>query len=231
MILVLSNLADEAAAGFVRRFPAGAACLVTASDFHQSVRAAVSVSDFSASEITLGGTPLTAGQIRGVVATIPWFLPQEFYYIEPADRDYVCAEMSAFLIYFLSGLACKKLNPPSPRRLTGLGLHRLEWLRVAARCGVPVWPVRTKNGVPLPPGDSQELQPVRSTIVGGDVVGAGGPDRTKSTTICGRSPGPSPCPICPATLSPAMAATFFSSSWNPFRTFPARKTVKPWSGI
>lgn len=177
MILVLSNLADEAAAGFVRRFPAGAACLVTASDFHQSVRAAVSVSDFSASEITLGGTPLTAGQIRGVVATIPWFLPQEFYYIEPADRDYVCAEMSAFLIYFLSGLACKKLNPPSPRRLTGLGLHRLEWLRVAARCGVPVWPVRTKNGVPLPPGDSQELQPVRSTIVGGDVVGAGGPDQ------------------------------------------------------
>jgi hypothetical protein len=177
LILVLSNLADEAAAGFVRRFPAGTACLVTASDFHQSVRAAVSVSDFSASEITLGGTPLTAGQIRGVVATIPWFLPQEFYYIEPADRDYVCAEMSAFLIYFLSGLACKKLNPPSPRRLTGLGLHRLEWLRAAARCGVPVWPGRTKNGVPLPPDDAPGLEPVRSTIVGGEVVGAGGPDQ------------------------------------------------------
>jgi hypothetical protein len=177
LILVLSNLANEAAGELVRMFPTGTASLVTASDFNQSVKASISVGDFSPSEITLGGIRTTAGRISGVVSTIPYFLPQEFYYIDPADREYVCAELSAFLIYFLSELACKKLNPPSARRLSGLGLHRVEWLKAASGCGVPIWPVRTKNGTPLPVGDSEGLQQTRSTIVGDAVVGEGVPDK------------------------------------------------------
>jgi hypothetical protein len=177
LILVISNLANEAANELVRMFPTGAASLVTASDFNQSFKATISVGNFSASAITLGGTRITAGKIRGVISTIPCFLPQEFYYIDPADRDYVCAEMSAFLIYFLSELSCKKLNPPSARTLSGIGMHRVEWLKTANGCGVPIWPVHMKNGASLPVGDTQGLEHVSSTIIGDIVVGEGTPDK------------------------------------------------------
>jgi hypothetical protein len=177
LILVISNLANEAANDLALMLPHGTTTVVTASDFHQSFRAAISVGDFSSSEITLGGARITAGEISGIVSTIPGFLPQEFYYIEPADREYVCAEMTAFLIYFLSELACKKLNPPSPRSLCGLGLNRIEWLTAAAGCGVPIWPVHTKNGVSLPVGDTQGVQQVTTTIIGETVLGGDVPEK------------------------------------------------------
>jgi len=176
LILVLSNVANEAAGEMVGMFPRGAASLVTASDLNQTFRAALSVGDFPPSEITLGGTRTTAGEISGVVSTISHFLPQEFYYIEAADREYVCAEVSAFFIYFLSELSCRKVNPPTPKRLSGLGLHRVEWLRVAAGCGVPVWPFAFRNGTPAAETEPG-LEYLRSTIVGESLVEKDAPER------------------------------------------------------
>ena len=106
-----------------------------------------------------------ANDISGVVTSVPHFHPQEFYYIEPADRDYVCSEVSAFFIYFLSELRCRKLNPPSTKTLSGLSMHRIEWMKAAFAEGIPVWPSRLKNGK-LVKGDEQPLQCVRATIVG-----------------------------------------------------------------
>jgi len=173
-------VANEAADELVGMFPSGAASLVTASNFNESFKAGISVGDFSPSEITVGGTKTRAGEIAGVISTISYFLPQELYYIEPADREYVCAELSAFFIYFLSELRCRKLNPPSAKRLSGLGMHRIECLKVAHGCGVPVWPVHLNNGVPLPAGEPQGLRCLSSTIIGDSVVEDGTPDR-----ICG----------------------------------------------
>jgi hypothetical protein len=171
LILVISDLVNEGATELLRMFPMGAALLVTASDFHESFKVSISVSDFPHSEIVVKGTKTTAQEIDGVISTIPYFLPQEFYHVDPADREYVCAEVSAFLIYFLSELSCKKLNPPSTRRLSGLSMNRIEWLKAATRCGVPIWPVRTKNGTPMPMGDTHGLQQLRATIVGDITVG------------------------------------------------------------
>jgi hypothetical protein len=171
LILVLSNVANEAAQELVGMFPRGSASLVTASDLNQSLKASISVGAFSSSGITLGGTGTTAGGIDGAVSTISHFLPQEFYYITPADREYVCAEVSAFFVYFLSELRCRKLNPPSARRISGLGLHRLEWLKIAASHGVPVWPLFVRKGKTI--RDEGELRLVRSTIVGKEVFGDG----------------------------------------------------------
>ncbi len=178
MILVLSNVANEAASDLVGLFPRGSALLVTASDLNQSLRASISVRDFPRSELTLGGTRMTAGEIEGVVSTISYFLPQEFFYIAPADREYVCSEVSAFFVFFLSELRCRKLNPPSPRRITGLGLHRLEWMKVAAAHGVPVWPFFVRKGKTVLDGGAVRL--VRSTIVGEEVFGDGDQERFTS---------------------------------------------------
>jgi hypothetical protein len=166
LILIVSNVANEAANELAGLFAPGAASVITASDLNQSFRAAVSVGDFTASEITIGGTTTPAGQIAGVVSTISHFLPQEFFYIEPADRDYVCAEVTAFFIYFLSELGCPKLNPPSSRTIAGLGLHRIGWLRAAQASGVPVWPLHLKNESALDVEDSAGLTFLRATIIG-----------------------------------------------------------------
>lgn len=177
MILVLSNVANESAHDLVGMFPSGAASLVTASDFNEAFRGGVSVGDFSSSEITIGGASTRAGEITGVVSTIAHFWPQEFYYIEPADREYVCAEMGAFFIYFLSELRCRKLNPPSSKTLSGLGLHPIEWLRAAQRCGVPLWPSRMKNGIRVPEEDEREVPVTRATLIGETIVEEGVPER------------------------------------------------------
>lgn len=176
MILVLSNVANDAAAGLVGMFPPGAASLVTASDFNTSFKAGVSVGDFPRSELTIGGTRTTAGEISGVISTISHFLPQEFYYIEPEDRAYVCAELGAFMIYFLSELRCRKLNPQTARRLSGLGMHWIEWSRAAEARGVPVLPARLRNGTPVAGPDSRELRYLRATIIGDSIVGDNAPE-------------------------------------------------------
>jgi hypothetical protein len=157
-------------------FPPGAASLVTASNLNTSLRGAVSVGDFSSSRLTIGGTRVSPAAISGVVSSIAYFLPQEFYYIEPADREYVCAEVSAFFRYFLSELRCKKLNPPNPKALSGLGMHRIEWMKAAFDCGVPVGPTRLKNGLAVTADAPQSVQRTRATIVGDDIVEHDVPD-------------------------------------------------------
>ncbi len=171
MILVISNVANDAADELVGMFPSGAASLVTASNFSESFKAAIAVGDFPQSEIKVGGgAPIRTREIAGVITTVSHFLPQEFYYIDPADRDYVCAEVSAFFTYFLSELRCRKLNPPAAKSLSGPGLHRIEWLKVAKGCGVPVWPLHLRNGLPVPGECPRGLRYLRSTIVGDSVV-------------------------------------------------------------
>jgi len=151
-------------------FGDGAASLVTASTLPTNFKAAVSVENFSSSPLVVGGIGLTAVGITGIVSTITHFLPQEFYFIEPGDREYVCSEAGAFFVYFLSALQCKKLNPPSSKSLCGPGMHRLEWMKTAHALGIPVWRGHIRNGVPVTEESPAGLQAFRSTIVGGATV-------------------------------------------------------------
>lgn len=177
MILVISNVANESAAALVEAFEPGAASLVTASSIHKSFNAAIALSDFASSALTVGGQALTASHVTGVVATIAYFIPQEFYYIEPPDRDYVCAEVSAFFIYLLSQLQCPKLNPPSSKTLSGLGMHRIEWMKAAHGFGIPVWPAHVKNGEVAAAQDG--VRWVRATIIGDSIVEHSTPSRIR----------------------------------------------------
>lgn len=182
MFLVLSNVANEAAQRLVDVFPPGAASLVTASDLDRSFKAAVRLADFSAAALTIGGVPTSPREIRGVVSSIAYFLPQEFYYVEPADRDYVCAETTAFFIYFLSQLDCPKLNPPTAKALCGLGMHRIEWMRAARDVGIPLQPVRLQDGRTLYDDAADATPRVRATCIGDDIVEDGVPDVVRERT-------------------------------------------------
>ncbi len=170
MILVISNVANDSAAALVEAFEPGAAALVTASDIHNSFHAAIAVDDFASSRLKVAGRQFSMNEITGVVTTIAYFVPQEFYYVEPSDRDYVCAEVSAFFIYLLSQLGCPKINPPSVKTLSGLGMHHVEWMKAAHRLGVPVCPAHFKNGRPVVPAARDGAHSVRATIIGDSIV-------------------------------------------------------------
>jgi hypothetical protein len=166
LILIVSNIGCEERKDLQKMFPAGSACVVTASELNKTFKTAVSFDRFGSSEIALEGAKIAANQITGVISTISNFLPQEFFYIDPTDREYVCAETNAFFTYFLSELSCKKVNPPSPRSLSGYYLHPVEWAQIAMDHHVPVRPVIMKNGI-LTVADQLNLgQPLRATMVG-----------------------------------------------------------------
>jgi hypothetical protein len=168
LILVFSHIASEAASELVTQFPKEAAFLITASEFHETVKAEISVNGFLSTCLTFKDEKINVKEISGVVTTIPFFLRQEFYYIDPADRDYICSEMNALFIYFLSTLSCKKINPPTVRSLTGLGLHKIEVLKAAQKMNIPVWPFEMKNGSAVGANPSTNLETVRCTLVGNE---------------------------------------------------------------
>jgi hypothetical protein len=180
LILVLSNVANEAADQLVEMFPPGVASLVTASNISESFKFAISIGDFAASKLTIGAVRISPAEIAGVISTIAYFFPQEFYYVEQADREYVCAEVSAFFVYFLAELRCKKLNPPSSRALSGLGMQRMEWMQAAYTLGIPVRPVDLKNGIVVAPAEQQEPRTFRVTIVGDSIVEDDAPEQVRA---------------------------------------------------
>ena len=146
MILLISNIANEAAPAWVSSLPAGAVSLITASDFNRSFKAGISVNNFSGSSLIVNGGKTSPGQITGVIVTIPAFSPVEFYYINQEDREYVCSEVNAFMNYFLTALKCKKINPPTRRSLGGLWFQKFEWIKIARKLNVPVQPFTMTNG-------------------------------------------------------------------------------------
>jgi hypothetical protein len=81
---------------------------------------------------------LALDEITGVLTRLPGISTQELGHIVPGDRGYVAAEMTAFLIAWLSELSCPVINRPTPGCLAGPHWRREQWIRLAARVGVPV---------------------------------------------------------------------------------------------
>lgn len=109
-----------------------------------------------------------------VAAELPWILAE--------DRDYVAAELHAFLTGWLTALAargCRVVNRPTPEFLSGPSWRREQWLTLAGRIGLPVAPAQRS----VRPGMARLQRPSsmplrRVTVVGrcwyGDVPAATG---------------------------------------------------------
>jgi hypothetical protein len=173
LILIISNIANEAAAQLVDMFPPGAASLITASSFLQSFQGGLDVNDFSLSNIKIHGVQTPVSEITGVVTTIPSFIPEEFYYIEPADRKYVCAEMNAFFTYFLSQIDCKKINPSSVRSFSGPNLNKIEWIKIASATNIPIWPVNIANSINTSKDtvNKSSIKVHKCSVIGDNLIG------------------------------------------------------------
>ena len=115
---------------------------------------------------------LAQKEITGVLTLLPCVFEQELVDIAPADRSYVAAEMTAFLLFWLSRLRCPVLNRPTPTCLSGPYWRREKWISVAAQAGISVQPLRRHAALPSSSAEGETLPVATSvTVIGNRVFG------------------------------------------------------------
>jgi hypothetical protein len=80
---------------------------------------------------------LPVSRLSGVLCRLAAVRPCELLEIVPEERQYVAAEVTAFLLAWLDTLPCRVVNAPSALCLSGPGWRREQWLYAAWRLGIP----------------------------------------------------------------------------------------------
>jgi hypothetical protein len=93
--------------------------------------------------------------------------PQELTHVHADDRDYVAAEMTALLAWWLCALAVPVLNRPAAGALCGPAWRPEQWCVFAARNGVPAIVMERSCSLALPP----EPATAQAVVVGKRVLG------------------------------------------------------------
>lgn len=168
MILVLAGEGDAMARSLVSQWSGHDARLLVPKDL--SVvgwrHRAGSRGDSTA---MVDGNPIAGEKIRGVLVRTPGVASADLPHIRGEDREYVAAEMTAFLLAWLSSLDCPVINRPTPYCLLGPSLRPEQWLHLAAVEGVPVAGLRrTTAGDAAPPA----LASTAVVVVGDRCLGA-----------------------------------------------------------
>jgi hypothetical protein len=105
---------------------------------------------------------------------LQWVWEGELVDIVADDRAYVAAEMSAFLVFWLTGLSCLILNRPTANSLNGSGWGRERWNFAASKAGMRVNPIRRRGSVASASIGDEEvhgLKQVSVTVVGDQCLG------------------------------------------------------------
>jgi hypothetical protein len=75
-------------------------------------------------------------QLTGVVTALDAVLPADLPHVTAGDRDFVAAEMTAFLRDWLATLACPVIDRPTTLALSGRAADPATWSAAAATLGV-----------------------------------------------------------------------------------------------
>jgi hypothetical protein len=127
----------------------------------------------------IDGREVPVEEITGVVTCLPNVSELELLHIVPSDRAYVAAEMSAFLLSWLSALSCPVLNRPSPTCLSGPYWRPEQWARLASEVGMRVQPVHRRVALALC-ATPAVTQSVTVTVIGERCLG-----QVDTTTLTG----------------------------------------------
>jgi hypothetical protein len=161
MLIILAGEQDEVARELARRWSSWDCHLLTAKDLSRSGwrhwpgsrKARLQHAQEERPERPLpesdkqnvavvGGAIVPTERIDGVLTRLPCVYEWELAHIVASDRAYVSAEMTAFLLSWLSELDCPILNRPTPTCLSGPGWRQEQWTHLAARLGIPVKSVK-----------------------------------------------------------------------------------------
>jgi len=144
MLIILAKRGDETAAWLADRWRRHDAVLVSPADLSRSGWN-LHLASPGKSTTRIGRRDVRNDEIDGVVTRIPCVEADDLHHIVPSDRQYVASEMTAFLLVWLSSLACPILNHPTPNSLGGPGWRPEQWTQLASRLGIRVTPVQRKT--------------------------------------------------------------------------------------
>ncbi|MBX9243730.1 hypothetical protein ICW40_02785 [Actinotalea ferrariae] len=168
MIVVLASRHDREAHRLAEAWHRHDARVMTPDDLSVAgwqVRAPGALS----SRVVVGGDVVDDAAVTGVVTRLMTVPAEELRRVREVDRAYAAREMTAFLGFWLSTLACPVLNPPAAVHLCGPGWRDERWLLTASRLGIAVVPRARGTGVPDRPGTRAETAPaghLSCTVVG-----------------------------------------------------------------
>jgi hypothetical protein len=171
LLIVLASRHDVVARQLVERWEAYGACLLTCRDLSEPGWR-YRLADPAAATAVIAGRPVAASEIRGVLIRLPWVTEDELPHIVPSDRSYVAAEMSAFLVFWLSELTCPILNRPSPGRLNGPSWRSQQWIAHAAQVGLRVVFEERQLSMAASSTPRQPSATYSVTVVGDQCIGA-----------------------------------------------------------
>jgi hypothetical protein len=141
MLIILAKQEDQTAKWLARRWRKRDAIVMTALDLSQSGWAHY-VGSPHRSRLRIGKHDVKEKDVCGVLVRIASIEPGDLPQITERDRPYVAAEMTAFLVAWLSGLSCPVLNRPTPQCLGGPAFRPEQWIHLASRLGIPRAPAR-----------------------------------------------------------------------------------------
>lgn len=192
MLVVLASRFDQASARLAERWAAHGARLMTPDDLSKpgwrDLHASPSPGDATA---IVSGERVRVGDIQGVLVRLPAVSVEELGHIVADDREYVAAEMTAFLASWLSRLRCPVLNRPTPLCLCGPFWRVEKWLHSAARLRVPVAPYRrhSSGAASLASTVSRQTTLQTAVVVGDRCLGIDDPSISRNALLIARSAG------------------------------------------
>lgn len=190
MLLVLASGYDETARALVQRWSSHGAALLTPDSLCMKGWCYDDAWP-EGSRAVVDGVSFKAEQLRGVLVRLPSVPGDELVQLRPGERAYVAAEMTAFLLAWLSRLPCPVFNRPTAACLAGPGWGTEQWLHAAARAGLSTVPLRRgtrETGAALPPMDGAPA-PTRVTVVGQQCLGAASPTQAHQALCLARVAG------------------------------------------
>ena len=172
MIIVLADVADQAARRIVARWSSHDARLMTQADLSRPGWR-LELGCPSRWTAPLGDELVSdRNSVMGVLNCLQAVDPAGLSEIVPEDRVYVATEMTAFLACWLTELRCTLANRPGPNCLCGPGWRPEHWARVASGLGIPAAPVRRSPPAPRGRGGARRQTQSTVTIAGRACVGA-----------------------------------------------------------
>ena len=163
MILVLANSRDLPARRLVETWRAHDARLLTLADLSRAGWRHY-LGEVGPEIAIACGELIPAASINGVITRIPWVTPEDLLHVVDGDRDYVAAEISAFLLAWLSRLTCPVINRPTTNSLMGAPHAAEGWIAIAARAGLRLpW---TRRVFPAPPEPAWPPEAVTVSVLG-----------------------------------------------------------------
>jgi hypothetical protein len=155
MLLVLASLYDQAAEALVERWREHGARLLTCRDL-SNAGWRFDPEDTRGALVSAAGEVFPASEIRGVLTRLPSVTPHELPHIVAADREYVAAEMTAFLIAWLSSANFPVINRPTPVCLMGPNWREEQWTYAALRAGMCIRQTTRRLSLRTPPVEFEE---------------------------------------------------------------------------